>query len=134
MARCAATRAQREHLAGHDFLAVQHDEAVHRPHELRLARAPAHELRNRQRLECRIDLRGEHFAEHRALRLDACDYDRTLRRIAPTQLGDRDAVLAREAGDRLLGRACRGTGDLAFAAGALAATRAMEKARRRGVA
>ena len=94
---------------------MQHDEAVHRPHELRVAGAPAHELRNRQPLQSAFDLRGEHFAQHRAFRLDARHDDRPLGRVASAKLGHGDAVLAREAGDRLLGCARRRTGDFAFA-------------------
>jgi hypothetical protein len=80
-------------------------EAVHRPHELRVAGAPAHDLRNRQGLQSAFDLRGKHFGEHRALRLDACQDHRPLGRVASAKLCHRNAVLTREAGDRLLGRA-----------------------------
>ena len=35
----------------HDLAAEQHHQPVHRAHELRIARAPAHALRNRQRIQ-----------------------------------------------------------------------------------
>ena len=55
-----------EHPARHHAVAVQQDERVHRAHELRLARPPAHHLGNRQRLDGEADHLGEHRVELRA--------------------------------------------------------------------
>ena len=106
---------QSEHRARHDARAVQHHQAVHRPHELRLARAPAHDFRNRQRLQRFFDnARASTCIERRA-------FDVTLRdarsrlwacRAAAAPI-DRDAVLLRETRDRL--RRCRWPAALDFA-------------------
>ena len=54
-------RGDAQDLAGHDVPAEQHQHPVHGPHELRLARAPAHAPGDRQRVE-----RGLHDARQQA--------------------------------------------------------------------
>ena len=90
-----------EHRARHDAAAVQHHQPVHRPRELRVGVAPAHQLRDRQGLDALHDdplempierLPGLSGAEDEVLRLAVG--------LAFERLG-RHAAGAREAEQRL---------------------------------
>ena len=133
MACSAAPGGDAQNLGGNQTLAVQQDQPMRRPHELRIAATPAHQLRNRQRLQRLLERAGQHLVQHRAFELDPSKHHRPLRCVAPLELLGRKAVLAREAGDRLRGRGCRGAGHLAFASGSArcdAGDREREPARR----
>jgi len=54
---------QAEHFARYQLGAMQHHQAVHRAHELRVAVAPAHHLGHRQGLERRFDPLREYVGE-----------------------------------------------------------------------
>jgi hypothetical protein len=68
MAERGVAAVQAQHLTGHDTLAMQHDQAMHRAHELYIGVAPAHHLRDRQFFQ-RV---GNDLAEH-GFELDALD-------------------------------------------------------------
>jgi len=104
-----------EDSAGDNPLAVQHHQAVHRAHELRVAPTPAHDFRNRQRLEGFLDKRGKHFLQNHAPYLEMRHDDLPLGGGAPLECIHGYAMLPREACDSL-GRRLRGRSRyLAFA-------------------
>ena len=72
-------RLQPEYLAWHDLLAVEHDKAVHGTHELLVADAPAHHLRDWQHAQRRLDLAGEHVDERFARDAHVRDVDLAFR-------------------------------------------------------
>ena len=100
-------RRKAQHHAGHNARTVQHDELVHGPHELRVAVAPAHDLRDRELLECFLDFAGEGRIQGVSGGGHLGDKDLALGAVALFEGFDRDAVLLGEAGD---GRRCGGDG------------------------
>ena len=115
MATRDIARFQPEHAALNHAAPVQHDQAMHRPHELRLARAPAHHFRNRQVFQRLLDDLGKRCVERRALEHDSCEEKISLGRLAPLQLPDRNTVLLGEARNSLRRRLGRGTDDFGVA-------------------
>src|SRR5215207_8060706 len=86
-----------EHRSWHDALAVQHDHAVHRSHELRVARAPTHDFWYRQPFERRSDFSRELRGELAACLQRAVVEGAALRRVALFERFDRYIALAGEA-------------------------------------
>ena len=95
---------------------MKHHDAVDRTHELRIAAPPAHQFRDRQRLQRFLNHPGEELIEHRAFHPYTGEHHCPFGRVASLELLGRKAVLARKAGDRLRRRVRRRAGDLALAA------------------
>jgi hypothetical protein len=92
-----------EHFAVDDCRAEQHDDPVHGPHELRVAGAPAHALRDRQRVERRFDDPGNSAGVGSPFfRADEHQHA-SLRTVDLLQLIDADSARRRES-SRCLGR------------------------------
>ena len=89
-----------EHRAGHHALAVHHHKPVHRAHELGVARAPAHDLRNGQCPQRSRDSRFERAIERASFRRRAVEERRAFGGIPLFESLDSDAVLARESEQR----------------------------------
>jgi hypothetical protein len=98
-----------EHRAGHHLRAVQHDQAVRRPHELRVARAPAHHLGDRQARERSLHEPREHVGELRPRHRALDQVDEALAGLQLRERGRIDPVFACEAGDGFGRRLDRGT-------------------------
>ncbi len=93
-----APRRDAEQPGGDDFLAVQHDQPVHRPHERVFVIAPAHRPWNRQRLECvGEDLRNA-FGGPRTGPVRAVHEPRALVGFEFFECGHVDAAALRETG------------------------------------
>jgi len=97
-----------QHAARHDVRSMEHHEAVHGTHELRLAVAPPHRLRDRKLLDSVGYDPGKDGIQRGALDRDARNVDRPLRRVAVGEGVHFGSMLLREARNRLRRRFCRG--------------------------
>jgi hypothetical protein len=94
----AVARLQPQHRPRNDVRSVQHHQPMHRPHELRVARSPAHHLRDRQLLQCRRHHVGKNAVKGNAL-LDGLRHDDfSLGRVLLHKGIHRDAMLVRKSG------------------------------------
>jgi hypothetical protein len=91
---------QSEHFTRNDLLSMQHDEPVYGPNELGVALAPAHELRDRERLDGFLDDACEMLGERFARLAVAEDKVLSLAIAHALKLFDRHAAGAREAFER----------------------------------
>ncbi len=85
-----------EHFARNDARTVQHHEPVHGAGELRLARAPPHDFRDRELIQGSFDLDRQRSVEVPPLGDVAVKKELALGGLSPDELADFDAVLLRE--------------------------------------
>ena len=97
----ACARAYAEHIAGHDFVAMQHDQPVHRAHELRLTGAPAHAAWNRQAVERGLHDAGQQVGCRLTGLAGFANEPRALVAFFLLELGGVNAALRRERDARL---------------------------------
>ena len=115
MAARDIARFQPEHAARNHAAPMQHDQAMHRPDELRVSIAPAHYLWNRQRLQRIRDQSGEDLIKEQPFNFHPGHDNFALGSLPAAETFGRNTVFLREPGNRLSRCADRRTVHFRFA-------------------